>query len=242
MFTGIIQYVGTVRQANRTPGGGLSLAVDIGPLAEGLSEGQSVAVNGACLTAVGAGSGGACRFDVVAETVGRTNLGSLRPGGKVNLERSLKLSDALDGHLVQGHVDGMAQVERVEKSAGTADQWLVSFAAPTSLTDLMVPKGSVAIDGVSLTLVEAAGEKFSVALIPATRQKTTLGGLSAGQAVNIETDVIGKYVLRFMRSADASPPSSASGFAKAAPDKSLRLKAPPESGLTLDKLKDAGFI
>jgi riboflavin synthase len=210
MFTGIVRHVGVVRGV-RPAGGGSRLSIDLGPLAAGLRAGDSVCVNGACLTAVAA-SGEEAEFDVVAETLRRTTLGALRPGGRVNLERSLQVGDGLDGHLVQGHVDGVARVRAVREDAG----WLVEFAAGRELTDLMVPKGSVAIEGVSLTLVDVAEGRFSVAVIPTTLRETTLAGLQGGQEVNIETDVIGKYVRKYL-----GPSAS--------------------HGLTMEKLKDAGF-
>jgi len=212
MFTGIIRHVGTVRTV-AAQAGGKRLGIDLGPLAAGLAEGDSVAVNGACLTAAAVASSRA-EFDAVAETLGCTTLGDLRPGGKVNLERSLSAGDAIDGHLVQGHVDGVAEVRGITRGG----QWTVEFAAPAELTDLMVPKGSVAIDGVSLTLVAVAANSFSVTLIPTTLAGTALADLAAGSKVNVETDVIGKYVRKHLANLGASP-----------------------GGLTLDKLRNAGF-
>ena len=212
MFTGIIRHVGTV-QTVAPQTGGKRLAVDLGPLAGGLAEGDSVAVNGACLTAAAVASARA-EFDAVAETLNCTTLGDLRPGGKVNLERPLCAGDAIDGHLVQGHVDGVAEVRSIARGG----QWTIEFTALAELTDLMVPKGSVAIDGVSLTLVAVAGDSFSVALIPTTLAGTTLADLAAGSKVNVETDVIGKYVRKYLGDLGASP-----------------------GGVTLDKLRNAGF-
>jgi riboflavin synthase len=195
MFTGIIQHVGEVVGLAATPAG-KRLAVDLGPLADGLREGESVAVGGACLTAaVVKGKGGVAEFDVVPETLAKTTLGRLRVGSQVNLERSLRLGDGLDGHIVQGHVDGSAGVRRIDKAGG---QWVVHFDCEKSLTDEMAPKGSVAIDGVSLTLASVEDGGFSVALIPTTLAKTTLADLRPGDAVNVETDVLGKYVRRML--------------------------------------------
>ena len=193
MFTGIVRHVGQVRAVRRAAAGA-RLAIDVGPLAEGLGLGDSVAVSGACLTVVSL-SGSEASFDVTAETLSRTTLGSLRAGAKVNLERSLGVGDALDGHLVQGHVDGVAVVQAVGNSRDST--W--AFSAPGELIAQMVPKGSVAVDGVSLTLVDVAEDHFTVSLIPATLAATTLGARGVGDAVNIETDVIGKYVLRYLR-------------------------------------------
>jgi len=193
MFTGIIQHVGEVVRAAVTAAG-RRLAIDLGPLAEGLREGESVAVSGACLTAT-AVKGGVGEFDVVHETLERTTLGQIRVGSRVNLERSLRLGDGLDGHIVQGHVDGVARVRRIDRAAGG---WVVHFECDKSLTDEMAAKGSVAVDGVSLTLVSVEDGRFSVALIPTTLAKTTLADLRAGDSVNIETDILGKYVRRML--------------------------------------------
>lgn len=211
MFTGIIRHVGIVRTLSPSAGG-KRLAIDLGPLAEGLRTGDSIAVSGACLT-VAAISGAAGQFDVIAETLSRTTLGALKPAARVNLEPALRPSEGLDGHIVQGHVDGLAQVSAVRRGG----RHELEFSAGRELTDLMVAKGSVAIDGVSLTLVDVSESRFSVALIPTTLSQTTLGELSIGSRVNIETDILGRYVMKFLRA------SSASG------------------GLTLAKLKQAGF-
>ena len=213
MFTGIIRHVGRVRAVRRVATGA-QLAIDVGPAAEGLGLGDSVAVSGACLTVVSL-SGSEARFDVTAETLSRTTLGDLRAGASVNLERSLGVGDALDGHLVQGHVDGMAVVRAVGNSRDPS--W--AFSAPDELIAQMVPKGSVAIDGVSLTLVDVTDDRFQVSLIPATLAATTLGARAVGDRVNIETDVIGKYVLRHLR----------------------RILPQEQGGLSLEALRQAGF-
>lgn len=214
MFTGIVRHVGVVRGVSGGAGGE-RLAIDLGPLAEGLSEGGSVAVSGACLT-VSAIRAGEAEFDVTGETLSKTTLGSLRGGSRVNLELPLKPTDALDGHLVQGHVDGVAEVRTV-RSGPTR---VVEFAAPRELTDEMVLRGSVCIDGVSLTLTDAGDRVFSVALIPETLARSTLGELTGGSKVNVETDIIGKFVLRHLRSL---------------------AERGDGGGLTLEKLKEAGF-
>lgn len=218
MFTGIIRHVGVVR-AVRPGQAGARVTIDVGPLADGLDRGDSVAVSGACLTAA-ACRGGEAEFDVVPETLARTTLGALRPGAKVNLERALALGSPVDGHLVQGHVDGVAVVRRVR----TGPEHVVELEAPGELIAGMVPKGSVAVDGVSLTLVAAAGGWFSVALIPITLAETTLGDLAVGQQVNIETDLIGKYVLAYLREMAGGEAAAAGG-----------------AGVTLRKLREAGF-
>ena len=211
MFTGIIRHVGRIRSAETSPAG-RRLRIDLGPFADGLGAGDSVAVNGACLTACDI-NGPVAAFDVVDETLNRSALGKLQAGSAVNLERALRLADGLDGHLVQGHVDGTARVNDVRRGG----QWTVRFAASHELTDQMVAKGSVAIDGVSLTLAEVSDGAFAVAVIPTTLAETTLAELRVGDEVNIETDLIGKYVRRAMRA--ASP-----------------------GGLTEQALRDAGYM
>ncbi len=223
MFTGIVQHVGRVRGMRRVADG-RRVTVEVGPLADGLTLGDSVAVDGACLTACGI-DGAAVEFDVAAETVVRTTLGEAGAGTRVNLERALRLGDGLDGHLVQGHVDGVAEIRRVDRRA---DQWTVEFAAERALTEEMVVKGSVAVAGVSLTLSAVGEGTFAVALIPTTLAETTLADAETGRRVNIETDVIGKYVRRYlagMVGGDRSHGSAGGG----------------PGGLTLEKLRDAGF-
>ncbi len=178
---------------------GRRIEIDLGPLCAGLRAGDSVAVNGACLTATTLAAP-VVAFDVVSETLARTTLGALATGARVNLERAVLAADALDGHIVQGHVDGVAGVRRIDRGG----QWLVEFAGPPELTETMVPKGSVAIDGVSLTLVDVGSGTFSVALIPTTLRDTTLEHLAIGSKVNIETDVIGKYVRKILEGMGAT--------------------------------------
>jgi len=193
MFTGLVEALGTVR-ALTSDGTGCRLAV-AAPLARELSLGESLAVNGACLTVV-VHDDETCQFQVGPETLSRTNLGELRAGDRVNLERSLRLSDRLGGHLVQGHVDGLGRVaERIEQG-----EWVtVWFTCPPALAAQLVSKGSVAVDGVSLTLVDVAGDRFSVALIPHTLAHTTLGLKGPGAAVNLETDLLAKYVWKCLQ-------------------------------------------
>jgi len=193
MFTGIIQHVGVVTAAEASAAG-RRLSIDLGPLADGLSAGDSVAVCGACLTAAGI-NGIIGQFDVVFETLDRSTLGRLATGSRVNLERALRVGDGLDGHFVQGHVDGKGRIDRIDRNAG---RWEIHLTCPNELTDQMVPKGSVAVDGVSLTLATLGEGRFSVAIIPTTLEATTLGERKVGDAVNIETDVLGKYVRRML--------------------------------------------
>jgi riboflavin synthase len=196
MFTGLVEALGTVT-ALTAAGAGRELTVRAPQLAPELVPGESVAVNGACLTVV-ARDELAFRFQVGPETLTRTNLGELTAGGRVNLERSLRVSDRLGGHLVQGHIDGVGQVaERL-----TEGEWVkVWFRCPPELAAQLAPKGSVAVDGVSLTLVDVGPDRFSVALIPHTLANTTLGLKGPGAAVNLETDLLGKYVWKFLQQA-----------------------------------------
>lgn len=193
MFTGLVESLGTVRDLVGD-GAGCRLTVAAPDIAAELVLGDSVAVNGACLTVV-ACDVQTCSFQLAPETLRRTNLGELQSGDRVNLERALRLSDRLGGHLVQGHIDGVGRVaERL-----TQGEWLtVWFTCPPQLAEQMVSKGSVAVDGVSLTLVEVGADRFSVALIPHTLTHTTLGFKGRGAAVNLETDIVAKYVRKFL--------------------------------------------
>ncbi len=159
-----------------------------------VKHGQSIAVNGCCLT-VAEIAPGSLGFDVIDETLSKTNLGSLKPGDKVNIERSLLAGDRIDGHFVQGHVDGTARLIDV---SSTAEQWRLTIDAPPDLARYLVPKGSVCIDGVSLTLADLDGTRFQVALIPTTLNMTTLGSRSVGWMFNLETDVLSKTIVTYL--------------------------------------------
>jgi riboflavin synthase len=194
MFTGLVECLGTV-QRTRADGDGRLLVVAAPEVAAELAVGDSVAVNGACLTVVERDAA-TCRFQAGPETLRRTNLGEVGAGDQVNLERALRLGDRLGGHLVQGHVDGLGRVAERRRQG----EWeLVWFSCPAELAAQMVPKGSVAVDGVSLTLVDVTAESFSVALIPHTLEGTTLGFKRPGAAVNLETDLLAKYVFKCLR-------------------------------------------
>ena len=193
MFTGIIRHVGQVLSVAPSAGG-RAFVIELGPIAVSLREGDSVAVNGACLTARDI-RGDRATFDAVHETLARTTLGRLVRGRRVNLEPAMRLGEGLDGHLVQGHVDGTAQVTRIDRSAG---RWEAHFAADAEILAGCVAKGSIALDGVSLTLAGLTGSGFHVALIPTTLGETTLASLVSGDVVNVETDLIGKYVRKYL--------------------------------------------
>jgi riboflavin synthase len=164
-------------------------------LAAQLRLGESVSVNGACLTVV-AHDAETFAFEVGPETLRRTNLGELKPGDRVNLERSLQLGDRLSGHLVQGHVDGVGRIERRLPEGQWVTMW---FRCPEELAAQLVTKGSVAVDGISLTVVDVERDGFSVALIPHTLEHTTLGFKGPGAAVNLETDLLAKYVWKYLQ-------------------------------------------
>jgi riboflavin synthase len=194
MFTGLVQDLGTVAAVHATADG---VRVSVAsPLAGELSEGDSVAVNGVCLTATGIEDG---RFgaDVMNETLRRSSLAEVAPGSPVNLELPLRADDRLGGHFVQGHVDGVGTV-RAAHEDGFARA--VTFAAPHEVLRYVVEKGSIAVDGVSLTVTAVDDESFSVALIPETLERTTLGAAAPGTPVNLEVDVLAKYVERLVTS------------------------------------------
>ena len=190
MFTGLVQSLGTVSEVHETSGG-VRLAIET-PLAGELKDGDSIAVNGVCLTAVGLCKGERFGADVMRETLSRSSLGSLEGGSSVNLELPLRATDRLGGHFVQGHVDGVGRVESIDEDGFAR----VARIAPDdpSLMRYVVEKGSVAVDGVSLTVAETDQDAFTVSLIPETLERTTLGELSTGDPVNIETDVLARYV------------------------------------------------
>ena len=213
MFTGIIESVGTIVDARSMPGG-KRLRIQVGSMAGECALGASVCVSGVCLS-VTAAADESLSFDVIAETLRRSTLGSKRVGDLVNLERSLRLGDRLEGHFVQGHVDGTAIVDRVRSTSGEHVVWL----RPTvHLTPYVIPKGSVAVDGVSLTIAAVEAGRFSVALIPTTLKRTTLASLVGGDQVNIETDIITRTIVH--RLDNISTPG----------------------GLGLESLKEAGLV
>jgi riboflavin synthase len=194
MFTGLVQALGTVKTV--TDGqGGRRLRVAEPTLAPGLVLGESVAVDGACLTVVARGADG-FEFEVGPETLAKTTLGALAAGDRVNLERALRVGDPLGGHFVTGHIDCIGTV--LDETV-TGDWLTVRFGFPAGFDALLVGKGSVAVNGVSLTIVETADARFSVMLIPHTRDHTTLGAKKPGAAVNLEFDLIAKHVQKLFK-------------------------------------------
>jgi len=198
MFTGLVESLGRVVEAVPEPPG-LRLVVDAGQVAVDAAVGDSICTSGCCLSVV-AIDGPRLTFELGPETLARTTLGGLARGSAVNLERSLRLSDRLGGHLVTGHVDGVGRLD----SRITEGDWVTCrFSAPPHLLAQMAGKGSVAVDGVSLTVVDVTPAGFSVALIPHTLAHTTLGSLTEGHGVNLETDLVFKYVDRWLAARQA---------------------------------------
>lgn len=194
MFTGIIEELGTIK-AIRSQSGGMRLSVEGKVVMEGMKTGDSVAVNGACLTVTEFNSS-VFSADVSRETVDKTGIGRLRVGDKVNLERPMRLSDRLGGHLVAGHVDAVGVIRGI---INKGDASIFTIEAPKDVLKYLIYKGSVAIDGISLTVNEVQGIRFSVTVIPHTAGMTTLGFKKIGDTVNLEADMIGKYVEKFVK-------------------------------------------
>jgi len=193
MFTGIIEGMGRLL-GKRVIGGGIAFDLEAGFALDDPQEGESIAINGVCLTAYNI-SGRRFSADVSPETLSRTRLGGLSSGDLVNMERALRLSDRLGGHLVSGHVDCVAVVNS-RKPLG--DYTIFTFSLPQAQSRYIVEKGSIAVDGISLTVNSCAAGQFSVSIIPHTVKMTTLGSLKVGQRVNIEVDIIGKYVEKLL--------------------------------------------
>ncbi len=193
MFSGIVETMGEVAAVISEPPG-CRLVIREARIAPATKVADSLAVNGCCLTVVAADVE-TMSFQAGPETLSRTNLGELRPGSRVNLERALAVGDRLGGHFVTGHIDGTGVLIERRDFGGWAECW---FQVPTHLARQMAPKGSVAVDGVSLTIVESLPDRFSVALIPYTLAVTTLGQIRVGDRVNIETDLLAKYVQRIL--------------------------------------------
>ena len=189
MFTGLIEMLCIVKSVRNTAGA-MQLTVDLGKLADETKVGDSIAINGTCLT-VAQLTANVAVFDVSPETLRKSALGKLKAGSQVNVERAVKAGDRLGGHIVAGHIDGTATIAAVHKQDKV---WNIKFSAPSELLDQMVVKGSVAVDGISLTIASLDKGSFGAAIIPETLKKTTLGQTKIGDSVNIETDIIAKTV------------------------------------------------
>ena len=213
MFTGLIKAICTIKSVRQTAEG-LLLTVDLGRLADETKIGDSVAINGVCLT-VAKLTGSLATFDVSTETLTKSTLARLKPSSPVNAELALKATGRFGGHIVQGHVDGVATIKAIDKHGQFAD---IKFAANPELLDQMVVKGSIAVDGISLTIANMDESSFSASIIPETLKKTTLGKAKIGDTVNIETDIITKTIKKQL-------------------DKIL----PQKQSLTIEKLKQSGF-
>lgn len=213
MFTGLIESICRVKSVSQSSSTML-LTIDLAEPADGTKTGDSIAINGACLTIAGL-DGRFARFDVSAETLAKSNLGRLRPGSMANAERAIKADGRFGGHFVTGHIDGVATIKVINKQGEFAD---MKFAAPPELLEQMIPKGSVTVDGISLTIADMNETGFSVAIIPETLQKTTLGKAKVGDVVNIENDIIVKTI-----------------------KKELKKILPKKQNLTIEKLKELGF-
>jgi len=200
MFSGIVEARGTVAELRSEPPG-CRLIVREPKIAEAAKVADSISVNGCCLTVIET-SGPTFAFQAGPETLARTNLGELKPGSFVNLERALAVGDRLGGHFVTGHIDGVGTLQSREDHGDWSFFW---FELPRRLSRQMASKGSVAVDGVSLTIVDSGPDRFSVALIPYTLAVTTLGPLQAGEKVNLETDVLAKYVERLIEARNWDP-------------------------------------
>lgn len=212
MFTGLIQQVCTVSSLS-TAAGGRILTIDFQQLSEQAKIGDSVAVNGVCLT-VSKLTGTLAAFDLSGETLTKTNLAKLTAGIDVNVELPLRADERFGGHFVLGHIDGTATIKRIEKKG---DFSTITFSAPKNLLEQLIPKGSVAIDGISLTVAELNTDGFTVAVIPQTLEKTTLGAAKTGRQVNLEIDIITKAVKKYLENLT------------------------PQKGLNINDLRQQGF-
>lgn len=213
MFTGLIEAICEVELVSQS-GGAMVLAVDLGGLAKDSKMGDSIAINGVCLT-IARLDGGLATFDISGETLAKSTLGRLTASSRVNVERAMKASERFGGHFVLGHIDGTGTVKRIDRRGEYAD---IKFSTEPELLDQMVDKGSVAVDGISLTVASMDRTGFSVALIPETLKKTTLGRAKIGDIVNIETDIIVKTI-----------------------KKQLEKILPQKEKLTVEKLRELGF-
>jgi riboflavin synthase len=194
MFTGIIEGIGKVEKISKNTKNrsAIQMTINLGKHVKGLKIGQSVALNGVCLTATKLAKS-SCIFEMIEETTKKTDLGNLKVGGIVNIERSLKAGDRLEGHFVLGHVDGVGVIRKILKKPKEVQIW---FEVPKKLSKYVVKKGSIAVDGISLTVVDIKNTLASVSLIPHTIEVTNFKTKKVGDKVNIETDILGKYILK----------------------------------------------
>jgi riboflavin synthase len=195
MFTGLIRHLGTLESRSSRPSGARLRIAAPGDLLARAESGASIAVNGACLTSV-AVDGRSWEADLSEETLEKTTLGRLPLGSTLHLEPALRVGDPLDGHLVSGHVDGIGQLLSRPQGRGGVDEGIWRFSMPAALAPMMAPKGSVAVDGISLTVVDCGSDWFTVALISETVTRTALNGLRPSDSVNLEADPIGRFVAR----------------------------------------------
>ena len=194
MFTGIVEGIGKIEKISKNTKNrsAIQMTVNLGKHAKGLKIGQSVALNGVCLTATKLSKSN-CIFEMIEETTQKTDLGNLKPGDIVNIERSLKTGDRLEGHFVLGHVDGVGTIKKIQNKPKEVQVW---FEVPKNLTKYVVKKGSIAVDGISLTVVDVKNNLASVCLIPHTIEITNFKTKNVGDKLNIETDILGKYILK----------------------------------------------
>lgn len=194
MFTGIIEGIGKVEKISKNTKNrsAIQMTVNLGKYAKGLKIGQSVSLNGVCLTATKLTKSN-CIFEMIEETTNKTDLGNLKPGDIVNIERSLRTGDRLEGHFVLGHVDGVGTIKKIQNKPKEVQVW---FEVPKELSKYVVKKGSIAVDGISLTVVDIKNNLASVCLIPHTIEITNFKTKNVGDKINIETDILGKYILK----------------------------------------------
>ena len=194
MFTGIIEGIGKIEKISKNTKNrsAIQMTVNLGKYAKGLKIGQSVALNGVCLTATKLTKSN-CIFEMIEETTNKTDLGNLKPGDIVNIERSLRTGDRLEGHFVLGHVDGVGTIKKIQNKPKEVQVW---FEVPKELSKYVVKKGSIAVDGISLTVVDIKNNLASVCLIPHTIEITNFKTKNVGDKINIETDILGKYILK----------------------------------------------
>ena len=194
MFTGIVEGIGKIKKISKSTKNrsAIQMIVDLGKHGKNLKTGQSIALNGVCLTVSKLSKTG-CTFEMIEETTKKTDLGNLKPGGIVNIERSLKAGDRLEGHFVLGHVDGVGIIKKIKKKPKEVEVW---FEIPKILSKYVVKKGSIAMDGISLTVVDIKKNLASICLIPHTIEVTNFKTKKIGDKVNIETDILGKYILK----------------------------------------------